>query len=100
MHAALRARRAERVAARLPKRYHDPWLEPFEQRCLDGLPPGARVLDIGGGRRPSIPPGKRPAGCVYVGLDTSPEQLRKAGPDAYDEVHVASATDRLPELEQ
>ena len=93
----------EAVAARAlpewyPARYRDPWLEPFERRCLEGLAPGARILDVGGGARPSLARADRPPGSVYVALDTSAEQIRKAGPGAYDEVHLASATERLPQL--
>src|SRR3954468_4801715 len=82
----------------LPERYRAPWLEPFEERCLAGLAEDARILDVGGGRRPSLPPARRPEGSLYAVLDTSSAQIEKAGAGAYDEVYVASVTDRLPDL--
>src|SRR5689334_448843 len=68
----------------LPQRYLEPWSADFEQSVRPLLVPGVRILDAGAGRKPTIPPEDRPAGCVYVGIDISAEELERAGPDAYD----------------
>src|SRR5215213_2671096 len=84
----------------LPARYAEPWVEPFEERCRSAIYPRARILDVGGGRRPSLPRASRPPGCFYVGLDTSAQELLEAGPAAYDKVYVGSVSERISELEQ
>lgn len=70
----------------LPARYRDPWVAPFVDRALAELGPGAGVLDVGSGARPAIAREQLPDGCVYVGLDISGEELRRAEPGAYDEM--------------
>jgi SAM-dependent methyltransferase len=92
-------RRSEALPSWFPQRYQEPWLEPFTSRCLAGLDPGAHILDIGGGRRPSLAPADRPPGCRYVGFDASAQQLALAGPGAYDELRVGSATEHVPGFE-
>ena len=72
----------------LPDRYKESWVAPFLARAAAGLGPGARILDVGSGARPAIARDQRPAGCVYVGLDISSEELKRAGADAYDEMLV------------
>jgi SAM-dependent methyltransferase len=57
------------------------------------------VLDVGGGSRPSLPAALRPPHCFYAGLDLSADEMAKAGSGAYDEMHVASATTHLAELD-
>ena len=57
------------------------------------------MLDLGGGVKPSVPPARRPAGLHYEGLDVSPDELQRAPRGSYDEIVVADATRRLPELE-
>lgn len=49
------------------------------------LAPGSKVLDFGGGANPIIPPGERPPGCTYVGLDVSREELDRAPAGSYDD---------------
>ncbi len=80
--------RAEVHAGRLPPRYGLPWQAPFLDRVAAQLRPGIRVLDVGSGARPAVPPEQRPRGCHYVGMDISARELERAGPDAYDEIVV------------
>jgi SAM-dependent methyltransferase len=90
-------RRAAR--GRLPNRYTDFWRAAFDQRVSDAVAPGQRILDIGSGRKPTIPVEQRPPGCVYVGLDLSMAELEAAPPGSYDRMIVADVTQRVPELE-
>lgn len=59
-----------------------------------GLKDGVSILDIGSGRSPTLPPGLRPPGTSYVGLDISSEELGSAGADAYDKVIVGDIASR------
>lgn len=103
---AVRARRTATGAAppdpqagrgvKLPSRYQGPWVELFEARLQRSLVEGARVLDIGSGRRPAVPPAQRPRGCEYVGLDLSAAELAAAAPGAYDETIEADVSELLP----
>jgi SAM-dependent methyltransferase len=83
----------------LPPRYSQPWLLPFERNIELRLRPGMSVLDIGGGRRPAVPPERRPAAVTYVGLDPDGQEFEAAVPGSYDREFVARAEDRIPELE-
>ena len=83
----------------LPARYQGSWRAPFFELVDDRLRPGLRILDVGAGRSPTIPPERRPAGIEYVGLDISAAELAMAGPGAYDETWVADITEHLPELD-
>lgn len=76
---------------RLPSRYQQEWGTEFWQLVHSALFPGAVVLDVGSGRRPTISTMERPAGTYYVGLDASVEELRAAPPGAYDESVVGDA---------
>ena len=62
------------------------------------LRPGAAVLDVGAGRRPTISVAERPADVHYVGLDESPGELDASEPDSYDERVVADAQVLIPDL--
>jgi SAM-dependent methyltransferase len=89
----------ERVAAgELPERYAEPWGEPFEAAIAPALREGVVILDVGSGRRPTIAPGERPARSRYLGLDVSAEELAAAPAGSYDEVHVADAGTKVPDL--
>ncbi len=57
------------------------------------------ILDVGSGRRPTIPLEERPPGCHYVGLDLSASELARAPDGSYDEVWVADVVDHLAALE-
>jgi hypothetical protein len=59
----------------LPARYGERWEAPFERRVGAVLRPNMAILDVGSGRRPTITPSDRPAGCRYVGLDISAAEL-------------------------
>lgn len=83
----------------LPPRYGEPWEGPFERRVGPVLRPGIAILDVGSGRRPTIAPADRPAGCCYVGLDLSAAELSAAPADSYDETWVGDATIPIPALE-
>lgn len=53
----------------------------FKQRCLDFLAPGARVCEVGGGRRPLFSPAEvEELGLDYTILDISPRELELAPP--------------------
>lgn len=84
---------------RLPDRYQEPWRAPFHDRVERLIVPGMTILDVGAGRSPTIPPARRPKGSRYVGLDVSADELAAAPSGSYDEVWVADATRRVPELE-
>lgn len=89
----------ERVArGELPERYAEPWALPFFESAWPKLVPGASILDVGAGRRPTLPAGKRPADCEYVGLDISEHELNTAPPEAYDEAIVSDISVRQPML--
>jgi SAM-dependent methyltransferase len=79
-------------------RDEEPWLQPWEDRVAREMRPGVRVLDVGSGRRPAIPPAQRPPGVSYVGLDLSTEELRAAPPGSYDELIEADIVTLQPEL--
>lgn len=91
------------AARRLPARYEtDLWDRPFRARLSPSLKPGLSVLDVGAGRRPTIPRTQRPPGTLYVGLDPDGAELADADAGSYDgtvvspaELHVASLEDRF-----
>ena len=84
--------------ARRGRYRHKDWRAAFESAYRDALVAGAIVLDVGSGRRPTIPVDARPIGVRYVGLDISSDELRAAPPGSYDETHVADVETPLPEL--
>lgn len=86
-----------RREAELPERYPD-FLRSFGEAVQRLLHPGVSILDVGGGRTPTIPPELRPADCSYVGLDVAAEELRSAPPGSYDELLFDDITIRNPEL--
>ena len=91
--------RARVAKGQLPLRYAEPWAQPFFAYALPALRPGARILDVGSGRRPTFPRAVLPPKSYYVGLDVDEAELRAAPPRAYDEVVVANvsdATDAIP----
>lgn len=83
-------------AGRLPERYAEPYSATFDGRVRGAAGPGMRILDVGGGRQPTIGPDDRPSGCHYVGLDLSREELETAGRGTYDEMVEADVTERIP----
>lgn len=83
----------------LPPRYAEPWRAAFDARMQPALVPGVRILDVGSGRKPTIPVDQRPPGTCYAGLDLSASELRKAPPGSYDELHIADVARRQPQLE-
>ena len=89
---------AQTSSAPLPPRYYEDWKQPFFDKALDGLKPGAKVLDVGSGRMPSLKRQLRPDGCDYVGLDISEPELKLAPEGSYDSYFVGDIADRLPEL--
>jgi 2-polyprenyl-6-hydroxyphenyl methylase/3-demethylubiquinone-9 3-methyltransferase len=82
----------------LPARYEQEWGTEFWSLVDRALRPGVAVLDIGAGRRPTIPPQRRPPGSHYVGLDLSGDELRAAPAGSYDELVVTDAQSPMPDL--
>lgn len=82
----------------LPARYHAGWGAEFWERVDQALRPGASVLDVGAGRRPTIPPGERPEGVYYVGLDRSAGELTTAPEGSYDDMVAVDAHVVFPAL--
>lgn len=70
----------------------------FMERVFDTFHEGASVLDVGSGRKPTVPPDKRPFRCRYVGLDLSAAELARAPDGWYDELIVWDVVKRAPEL--
>lgn len=90
---------ARSVAGELPPRYAtDTWHIPFRPRLADALRPGIRILDVGAGARPMVPPAERPDGVTYVGFDLTRDELEKAPPGSYDEIVVGDVTEPQPAL--
>lgn len=93
-------REVERVrAGELPERYAEPWGRPFFEAAAPSLVPGVRILDIGSGKRPTLPPEERPSDGRYTGMDISAKELDAAPGGAYDETIVGDISSRRPELE-
>lgn len=94
------SRQAARAAGaalrgKLPPRYAGyaiGWRSDFKQLAAPALLPGARVLDVGAGRRPVFPPEERPDGVTYVGLDVMQSELDAAPPRSYDEKIAADVS--------
>jgi 2-polyprenyl-6-hydroxyphenyl methylase/3-demethylubiquinone-9 3-methyltransferase len=84
----------------LPPRYDDFWLGPFRAELRSHLRPGVRVLDVGSGAEPTIPPAERPEGTRYVGLDISRHELDRAPAGSYDDTVVADLTRTVSGLEE
>jgi SAM-dependent methyltransferase len=89
---------ADVSAGRLPDRYGYRMQDVLLERLRPLLVDGVRILDVGGGRSPTIAPEDRPAGCTYVGLDVSADELTSAPPGAYDGAVVHDVSTPHPEL--
>jgi SAM-dependent methyltransferase len=90
---------AERVGrGELPARYGDPWVGQFLDLARPAMKTGMAILDVGSGRRPTIPAAWRPTGTHYTGLDISAHELAVADSDAYDEVIVGDVSSRVVDL--
>jgi len=83
------------VTRGLPDRYAERWRAPFEERLSSELRPGVRILDVGSGRRPTLPIDERPSGCFYAGLDISESEMLRAPAGSYDEYYVSDVTKRV-----
>jgi SAM-dependent methyltransferase len=70
----------------------------FLERLRPLLVDGVTILDVGGGRDPTLAPADRPAGCRYAGLDISADELEAAGAGAYDATYVHDIAESLPDL--
>ncbi len=91
---------SEVQSGRLPARYGYRMQDVFLERLRPLLVPGVNILDVGAGRSPTLAPADRPAGCHYLGLDVSSQELEAAGPDAYDEAYVHDIVEPLDELSE
>lgn len=83
-------------AGRLPSRYDHRLQDVFLAHVDSVMRPGIRILDIGSGRAPTIPPSDRPPGCRYVGTDIDAAELAAAPAGSYDLAIAADATQPLP----
>jgi len=83
-------------AGLLPERYGYAMQTVFLEYVRPLLKPGSRILDVGSGRSPTLAPADRPAGCRYVGLDISADELKAAASGAYDRVIAHDITQPLP----
>lgn len=79
-----------------PERYRELFDAQFKARLNPSLREGCTILDIGSGRRPTIPPDERPPDCCYVGLDVDAHELELAPAGSYSEVWTADVTKPLP----
>jgi len=79
-------------------RYQEPWLKAWEDRVAHEMRPGIRILDVGSGRRPAIPPQDRPPDCTYVGLDLSMDELTAAPGGSYDQMVISDVVTFQPAL--
>lgn len=84
-------------AGRLPDRYGYRMQDVFLGRLRPLLRQGITILDVGAGRSPTLAPADRPAGCRYLGLDISREELDAAGADAYHGTYVHDIAEPLTE---
>lgn len=84
----------------LPARYaEDAWTQPFFDEIQPSLIPGVAILDIGSGRRPTLPVASRPPSCRYVGLDLSSTELALAPTGSYDRALVGDVVEHRRELD-
>ena len=84
--------------ANLPTRYTTAWRAPFDEKVRQSLQPDMCILDVGAGRKPTVPFSERPSGTYYVGLDLSLTELRKAPTNAYDTLLAADIAVYQPAL--
>jgi SAM-dependent methyltransferase len=66
------------------------------ERLKPYLRDGVRILDLGGGRNPFLPPELRPQGARYVGADISTAELAAAPSGSYDATVAADISYPLP----
>lgn len=83
-------------AGLLPSRYDHRLQDVFLEKVDRLMRPGVRILDIGSGRAPTIPPPGRPEGSRYVGTDIDADELAAAPSGSYDLEIAADATRPLP----
>lgn len=85
----------------LPTRYHaNEWSRPFDDAVRPALATNVRILDIGSGRKPALPPHRRPHPSTYFGFDLSLNELLAAPPNAYDKTFVGDVTSHQPALDK
>ncbi len=85
----------------LPRRYDDypaSFHAPFHATVATYVAADQHVLDVGGGRTPTLEPSQRGPGTHYVGMDVLRSELEAAPPGGYDEMVVGDITRHQPEL--
>lgn len=80
-------------------RYAVKWVDVVTSHYASFLRENQTILDVGSGRRPAVPIAERPAGCTYIGLDISAEELRMAPDGSYDVTYARDLGDREANLE-
>jgi SAM-dependent methyltransferase len=87
-------------AGELPQRYAEPWTGLLVERVRPALEShDITILDVGAGRKPTIPIAWRPPGTQYVGLDIAGSEIAAAAPGSYDESRVGDIGTRVSDLE-
>lgn len=79
-------------------RYQDDWMVAFEDAIRRNARGDSVILDIGSGRHPSVSAQVRSQSSLYIGLDKSEVELRRAGVGAYDRLVVTNLIAIVPEL--
>lgn len=82
----------------LPARYAEPWRGAFMDRVRPVLRDNMTILDVGAGRRPTIPVAWRPPHTQYLGLDISGSELAAAEPDTYSQTIIGDVGERIDKL--
>lgn len=85
-------------AGRLPPRYDEPLWERLRDCVAPALRERVRILDVGSGRTPLFDPDRRPAHCVYTGLDAARSELEAAPAGSYDEIMVTDVVEYRHDL--
>jgi hypothetical protein len=79
----------------LGARYGETMQSAMYGRLLPHLHEGVRILDVGGGRNPFLPPEMRPARARYVGTDVDAGELQSHTSTPRRQRRIVIAPERL-----